>query len=79
MITGRIICRICWIGWRRDFKKLKFKTFKPFNRYAPFKPPPYVLPRDAGEETGGGLSDLNGLNVLNDYLFPRRNSGERNR
>ena len=27
--------------------------FKPFNRRAPFKPPPYVLPRDAGEERGG--------------------------
>ncbi len=38
-----------------------FKTFKPFNRYAPFKPPPritsgagsLVLPRDAGEDEGG--------------------------
>jgi len=27
--------------------------FKPFNRCAPFKPPPYVLPRDARGERGG--------------------------
>jgi len=27
--------------------------FKPFNRCAPFKPPLYILPRDAGEERGG--------------------------
>jgi hypothetical protein len=37
--------------------------FKSFNRYARFKPPPYVLPRVAGEETGGGL------NVLNLYFY----------
>jgi hypothetical protein len=24
-----------------------------FNRYAPFKPPPLFLPRDAGEDEGG--------------------------
>ena len=46
-----------------------FKSFKTFNRYAPFKPPPYVLPRDAGEETGGGLNELNGLNDLNGIYF----------
>jgi hypothetical protein len=28
----------------------RFNTFKPFNRYAPFNPPPDILPRDAGEE-----------------------------
>jgi len=27
-----------------------FKTFKLFK---PFKPPPYILPRDAGEDLGG--------------------------
>ena len=42
-----------------------FKPFKPFNRCAPFNPPPLVLPRVAGEEEGGGLIVLNGLNVLN--------------
>jgi len=42
-----------------------FKTLKPLNRCAPFNPPPLVLPRDAGEDEGGGLSDLNGLNILN--------------
>jgi hypothetical protein len=31
-----------------------FKTFKSFNRFAPFNPPPLVLPRDAGEDEGGG-------------------------
>jgi len=42
-----------------------FKTFKPFKM---LKPPPLVLPRDAGEDAGGGLNGakrLNGLNVLN--------------
>ena len=58
-------------GWcarssNRDFSKLSvnkmFKSFKTFN------PPPLVLPRDAGEDEGGGLSGaqrLNGWNVLN--------------
>jgi hypothetical protein len=53
-----------------------FKTFKPFNRYAPFKPPPritsgagsLVLPRDAGEDEGGGFNDLNFLNDLNQRI-----------
>ena len=27
--------------------------------------PSFILPRDAGEERGGGLSVLNDLNVLN--------------
>ena len=31
-----------------------FKTFKSFNRCAPFKPLPLVLPRGAGENEGGG-------------------------
>jgi hypothetical protein len=51
---------------------LSFKTFKTFNRYAPFKPSPFFeaatigfLPRDAGEDEGGGLNVLNGLNDLN--------------
>jgi hypothetical protein len=30
--------------------------------------PSFLLPRVAGEERGGGLSDLNGLNVLNQLL-----------
>jgi hypothetical protein len=42
-----------------------FKKFKPFNRCAPIKPPPSILPRDAGEERGGGLNGLNFLNDLN--------------
>ena len=29
--------------------------FKPFNRCAQFKPPPYILPRDAGEEQRWGF------------------------
>jgi hypothetical protein len=43
----------------------EFKTFKQFNRYAPFKPPPPFdvaqgfLSRVAGEDEGGGLNDLN--------------------
>ena len=45
-----------------------FKTFKPFNRYAPFKPPPLVLPRDAGEDEGRGFNDLNFLNGLNQRI-----------
>ena len=36
-----------------------FKTLKPFNRSAQFEPSPYVLTRDAGEETGWGLNDWN--------------------
>ena len=43
----------------------RFKTFKPFNRCAQFNPPPLVLPRGAGEDEGGGLIVLNGLNDLN--------------
>ena len=39
-----------------------FKSFKPFKR---FKPPPYILPRVAGEERGGGLNGAQRLNVLN--------------
>jgi hypothetical protein len=31
----------------------------------PFKRPPFILPHAAGEETGGGLNDLNRLNGLN--------------
>jgi hypothetical protein len=48
----------------------QFKTFKLFK---PFKPPPrikvrgrlYFLPRDAGEDAGGGLNDWNFLNDWN--------------
>ena len=40
-----------------------FKPFKAFNRHAPLNP--HLLPRDAGEDEGGGLNDLNGLNHLN--------------
>jgi hypothetical protein len=29
--------------------------------------PSFFLPRDAGEETDGGLNDLNFLNDLNDW------------
>jgi hypothetical protein len=29
--------------------------------------PASILPRDAGEDEGGGLIDLNGLNVLNGF------------
>jgi len=36
-----------------------FKPFKPFNRCAPFNPPPLVLPRGAGEDEGEGLNVLN--------------------
>jgi hypothetical protein len=50
--------------------------FKPFNRYAQFKPSPWILPRDAGEETepalslskGGGLNEWNALNDWNASL-----------
>ena len=37
------------------------RYFKPFNRYAPFNPHLIPVPRDAGEDAGGGLIDLNGL------------------
>ncbi len=36
---------------------------------APFKPPPLFLPRDAGEDEGGGLNGLNGLNLLNKTFY----------
>jgi len=56
-----------------------FNPFKTLNRFAPFKPPPLVLPRvlrqaqdDRPGDEGGGLngakrlSDLNGLNEKTD-------------
>ena len=50
-----------------------FKPFKSFNRFAEpalsaaegSNPLPLVLPRDAGEDEGGGLNGLNFLNDLN--------------
>jgi hypothetical protein len=55
-----------------------FKTFKPLKslkRYAPFKPPPFfdvitwvILPRVAGEDSEGSLSDLNGFSGLNEWF-----------
>jgi hypothetical protein len=42
-----------------------FKTFKSFNRFAPFNSPTSFLPRVAGEDEGGGLNDLNFWNALN--------------
>jgi hypothetical protein len=39
-----------------------FKTFKLF------KPPSLILPRDAGEERGGGWNDWNDWNGNLDYL-----------
>ena len=33
--------------------------------------PSFILPRDAGEERGGGLSVLNGWNELNNKLVVR--------
>ena len=47
--------------------KPTFKTFKPFNRFAPFNSPTSFLPRVAGEDEGGGLNDLNFLNELNSF------------
>jgi hypothetical protein len=44
---------------------MEFKTFKSFKT---LKPPPFILPRDAGEDRGEGLNGaqrLNGLNFLN--------------
>src|SRR5262245_56691095 len=47
---------------------LKFQTFKLFNRFAPFKSPPFSFPV-AGEDEGGlnGWNGLTGLNALNLY------------
>jgi hypothetical protein len=45
----------------------RFKSFKPFNRCAPFKPP-FILTCDAGEERGGRLNGLNFLNDLNPFI-----------
>lgn len=39
--------------------RAQFETFKPF------KPSPLFLPRDAGEDEGGGLNDWNDWNDLN--------------
>jgi hypothetical protein len=33
--------------------------------------PSFILPRDAGEERGGGLNDLNGWNDLNNERVVR--------
>ena len=46
---------------------MRFKSFKPLNRCAQFKPPTSVLPRDAGEDEGEGLNGLNFLNDLNPF------------
>jgi hypothetical protein len=45
-------------------------VFKPFKPFKQFKPPPRVLPRDAGEDEGGGLNGAQRLNGLN--LHSRR-------
>jgi hypothetical protein len=42
-----------------------FKLFKLFHRCAPFNPSPLSSPATRGEDEGGGLIDLNGLNGLN--------------
>jgi hypothetical protein len=44
---------------------MKFKTLKPFNRCAPFNPPPLSSPATRGRISGGGLSYLNGLPSMN--------------
>ena len=47
-------------------------TFKAFNRLSPFNSTS-CLPRDAGEDEGGGLIDLNDLNGLNKFMSaPKR-------
>jgi len=41
--------------------------FKPFNRFArfkPFKPSPLFLPRDAGEDEGGGFELSEAVELL---------------
>ena len=42
-----------------------------FNRFAPFNPPSFILPRVRGEERGGGWNSWNGLNVLNGPVITR--------
>ena len=52
-----------------------FKSFKPFNRFAPFKPPLFSSPATAGGEKEGRspvLNDLNILNVLNMFFLMSR-------
>ena len=53
-----------------------FQTFKPFNRFAPFKPPPLSSSATAREDYRGSRDGLNGLNDWNDlnhffFLVPR--------
>jgi hypothetical protein len=43
------------------------EEFNLVKKFKAFKPPPLFLPRDAGEDEGGGLNGLNGLNVLNQH------------
>jgi hypothetical protein len=46
--------------------------FQSFKKFQSFKPPSLFLPRDAGEDAGGGLNDLNSLNVLNCAFYQGR-------
>jgi hypothetical protein len=48
------------------------QLFKLFKEFKSFKSPSAFLPRDAGEDEGGGLIVFNGLNVLN-YFRDRVN------
>jgi hypothetical protein len=51
--------------WEPCRSQCWFKTFKPFNRYAPFKPVfRNLFPAHAGK-IKKGLNDLNCLNDLN--------------
>jgi hypothetical protein len=47
-----------------DDERLQFKTFKPFKS---FKPPPLFLPRDAGENEGGGLNGALAIELLEQF------------
>jgi hypothetical protein len=65
-----------FVGFHNNLRMLirmrLFQTFKPFNRFAPFKPPPLSSPATVGEDYGGGRDGLNGLNDWNDlnhFLF----------
>ena len=77
--NGRIMCRICWTGWRRGYKEVGYKNIPIVLNPSLSSSPHLCSSRGAGEDEGAGfgrtgtfkridvLNFLNGLNDLNAF------------